>query len=673
MADTFADLLREVGIADDTRSQTMQAAQRPMRRPRPRVLMNPQGPIRRQGGVNEQEAHRIENPEGLTYGEEAILGTLEPTGLPSFRRGGRALAQGRGGDAAGEFALGGLGLLTMGVGPRVAARPPVAGRGLFGAGPTRGVANDPGLFRSTTIPPAVDDPLSALERGPFGVRKAPSWAPDEWAWTRNARGELERPANPLTGEPETLTGYERALMDQEPPAPSPNPRQPFPKPELWVNNEPPPAPIRPPPRQIGAGGLPVRPREPFRNSMRGGSEDLREAARPRAQQPRPDGGAAQGVTVRVSADHPNNRTNMSIGLPPMPLSSAGEATGAYLQNTKLARMADAEILGPGALDQRVARALAVNPDLTDAQITTMLYGANRKREAAIAASRQRVAGGRSSPRAAPREPYRRTPQQPLPPVPAAYGPHLTQMEQRVAQALEVNPSLSDSQINTMLFGASAARPEDKLIGIIRRNLERKKATRPPSEPLASSVGGVPVPGVVQRDLRRVARIATDGAGAAPRALPRQYAGVGGRMVAMGDVGKLPFHEGPGFLGQLPRRPQGAPVDPKAVWAGAGVAAFPTGAATASLVTQNAEEQAAIERMQRLNAQSRAKLEAYQRGPQVYQNPGRPAWENRQIYTMPGDLEQPNEGYAINPATGRPLPAPKYYRRKNAPAYRGPGR
>lgn len=34
-----------------------------------------------------------------------------------------------------------------------------------------------------------------------------------------------------------------------------------------------------PPREIGAGGLPIRPSEPFRNSLRGGSDDLREAAR----------------------------------------------------------------------------------------------------------------------------------------------------------------------------------------------------------------------------------------------------------------------------------------------------------------------------------------------------------------------------------------------------------
>lgn len=37
-----------------------------------------------------------------------------------------------------------------------------------------------------------------------------------------------------------------------------------------------------PSREIGPNGLPIRPREPFRNSLRGGSDDLREAARPQS-------------------------------------------------------------------------------------------------------------------------------------------------------------------------------------------------------------------------------------------------------------------------------------------------------------------------------------------------------------------------------------------------------
>lgn len=51
--------------------------------------------------------------------------------------------------------------------------------------------------------------------------------------------------------------------------------------------------LRPPPRQFGTASdgsvMPVRPPEPFRQSMVGGSDDLAEAARPGALRPAPDG------------------------------------------------------------------------------------------------------------------------------------------------------------------------------------------------------------------------------------------------------------------------------------------------------------------------------------------------------------------------------------------------
>lgn len=81
--------------------------------------------------------------------------------------------------------------------------------------------NDRGLsrraraeFDPALASPPVDGGLDDLVRGDFGVRRAPDWAPDEWALARNADGELLPPANPLTGEPETLTGYDRALLRQ---------------------------------------------------------------------------------------------------------------------------------------------------------------------------------------------------------------------------------------------------------------------------------------------------------------------------------------------------------------------------------------------------------------------------------------------------------------------------
>lgn len=82
-------------------------------------------------------------------------------------------------------------------------------------------ANDRGLSRRARAEfdpalanPPLDGGLDDLIRGDFGVRRAPDWAPDEWALARNADGELLPPANPLTGEPETLTGYDRALLRQ---------------------------------------------------------------------------------------------------------------------------------------------------------------------------------------------------------------------------------------------------------------------------------------------------------------------------------------------------------------------------------------------------------------------------------------------------------------------------
>jgi hypothetical protein len=92
-------------------------------------------------------------------------------------------------------------------------------------------------------------------------------------------------------------------------------------------------------------------------------------------------------------------------------------------------------------------------------------------------------------------------------------------------------------------------------------------------------------------------------------------------------------------------------------AGAG-ATIPTGIATAGLVTQNANEMNAADRMAALNASNRELLEAIKAGGSSprYQNPGQPN-PSRQIYTMPTALDRPNEGEIRNLATGRPLLAP----------------
>lgn len=248
-------------------------------------------------------------------------------------------------------------------------------------------------------------------------------------------------------------------------------------------------------------------------------------------------------------------------------------------------------------------------------------------------------------------------------VPVVTGKRESTVQAEVARLSRITDQqgnkLSAAQIAERLRSMGYDRVTTNSVHVIRSNLRKGGDT------LAGSAGFVPVPQVVQRDLRRVGEMATKGSGAAPRALPRQYGGFGGRAVAMGDFGKLPFDQGPRFVGQLPRRANNAPVDPKAVWAGAGLLSIPTGAATAGLVTQNAEELKATERMQALNAQNRVALNSYQRGPpQGYQNPGRP--QQKHISLDAGWEEFPNEGYAINPATGRPLPAPKQQRMTGKP-------
>lgn len=83
-------------------------------------------------------------------------------------------------------------------------------------------ANDRGLInrlRATRDPsitnPTPSETLDDLIEGPFGVRRAPDWSPDDWALYQRPDGMYEPPANPLTGEAETLSDYDRALLAQQ--------------------------------------------------------------------------------------------------------------------------------------------------------------------------------------------------------------------------------------------------------------------------------------------------------------------------------------------------------------------------------------------------------------------------------------------------------------------------
>lgn len=115
---------------------------------------------------------------------------------------------------------------------------------------------------------------------------------------------------------------------------------------------------------------------------------------------------------------------------------------------------------------------------------------------------------------------------------------------------------------------------------------------------------------------------------------------------------------PSGLLQTPKgASQQSAIDPRVILGGGALGMFPTGAATAALVRQNAEENAVIDRMAALQRENKRRFEELRsrRGPRPYTNPGRLDM-NRVVY--PFDLEAPNYGYAISPATGRPLPAPK---------------
>lgn len=128
---------------------------------------------------------------------------------PGAYQGGRALARVAQGDQSS------WGDLALNAG--MAALPFAGVRGMRGER-APSVANGAGAWQRPLPTPSPSETLSDLTEAPFGVRRAPNWAPDEWAYRRDPQtGVLEPPANPLTGEPETLTGYDRALLNRRPP------------------------------------------------------------------------------------------------------------------------------------------------------------------------------------------------------------------------------------------------------------------------------------------------------------------------------------------------------------------------------------------------------------------------------------------------------------------------
>lgn len=134
---------------------------------------------------------------------------------------------------------------------------------------------------------AFGDPTerSAFGRGPRNqVREAGQMVLETTGLPAMQRsGEAFRSGDPMRGAGELgmgllgVAGTAGGLMSM---APRAMPRAPM-RPSVPDPNAVTRLPANPS-REIGPNGLPIREREPFRNSLRGGSDDLREAARPQS-------------------------------------------------------------------------------------------------------------------------------------------------------------------------------------------------------------------------------------------------------------------------------------------------------------------------------------------------------------------------------------------------------
>lgn len=137
MAETFADLLREAGLEDSNRARRGEYTPGPYRRGyRPGAEIAPYYPPRRVPTEADRDTMRAvdrmrpaqSEPLGHSRLEQMGRDAFEVTGLPSFRRAGRAFASGDPVGGAGEAAMGTLGLTglaAMRPSPRAAVRTPL--------------------------------------------------------------------------------------------------------------------------------------------------------------------------------------------------------------------------------------------------------------------------------------------------------------------------------------------------------------------------------------------------------------------------------------------------------------------------------------------------------------------------------------------------------------------
>lgn len=321
--------MRQLGIYDaseQTRSPLQTAIRSPRNRPPPRQMrpaeqraMDPNAGVRRQAMGEIQRRNSADlatmprTPRGNQFAEAGAM-ALEATGLPQVRRGAETL-----GDVAqapyqpnapmrtlsglGELGLGVLGAATFGeVGamrPRAAParRPaPVAPP----ARPPQGASVQSEIRSDGAIELArLSTPFA--QRGQGQARQAMN------DLIRNADGEgrdIWLRAEPLdkTTDAERLRGFYRGLGFEDAGADG----------RMVRRAADPSPPLTRPPTDIAPNGMPIRPRQPFRNSLRGGNDDLAEAAAMRA----PDvGNAGPARLPRTTIDYAPryNPTNIPPG------------------------------------------------------------------------------------------------------------------------------------------------------------------------------------------------------------------------------------------------------------------------------------------------------------------------------------------------------------------------
>lgn len=307
--------------------------------------------------------------------------------------------------------------------------------------------------------------------------------------------------------------------------------------------EPPPAPIRPPPREIGANGLPVRPPEPFRNSMRGGSEDLREAARPRTQQPRPDGGTALDETalralrgflredglelpasmprlpeteVPVNALRENQigsldradarrYANMTTQAPPILVRNLGNGKFEVIDGNR--RAAAARIRGDENIRVVDATSLFEPPPAASSA------AAGPQRTFQHTPSRNGAAGRIALPDGNGSISYVDNGDGSWSVREVAVDPAVRGTKRGIALYEELARQAQQAGVRTLLSDGVVSRDAQHVWSALSRrgypvefnggHTYTLPLTKPPSEPLASTAGFIPIPRVVQNDLRRL--------------------------------------------------------------------------------------------------------------------------------------------------------------------------